>query len=332
MVVKRMLGNSDMEISPLGFGAWAAGGGGYFFGWGSQDDDDSIAAMRRAVELGVNWIDTAPAYGRGHSEEVVGALLHGLPEAERPHVFTKCGLVWDDANPGGPVERRLDPPSIRRECEASLRRLDVERIDLFQFHQPDDSTGTEVEDSWAEMLRLVDEGKVRAGGVSNFGVDLLERCKPDLVSVQSPLSLIRREIAGDVLPWAVEHGVGVLVYSPMQSGLLTDSFSPARVAGLPADDWRSRDAEFQPPLVERNVALRDALGPVAERHGTTVAAVAVAWTLAGRGVSGAIVGARTADQVSAWARAADLALTDADLDEIAAAVSTTGAGSGPDRP
>jgi len=329
----RPLGTSGLEITTVGFGAWAIGGGGWAFGWGPQDDADSLAAMGRALELGINWIDTAAVYGLGHSEAVVGRLLRELPANERPHVFTKCGLVWDERERMTEARRVLRPESIRQECEASLRRLGVERIDLYQFHWPDE-TGTPVEDSWQAMVRLVEEGKVRAAGVSNFAVPLLERCEAirHVDSLQPPFSLIRREAAEREIPWCAEHETGVIVYSPMQSGLLTDSFTAARVAALAADDWRRRSAQFQQPALGSNLALRDALKPVARRHGATVSAVAIAWTLVWPGVTGAIVGARTAAQVDGWIGAATLELTAADLDEIAAAISRTGAGTGPVRP
>jgi aryl-alcohol dehydrogenase-like predicted oxidoreductase len=329
----RRLGSNGPEISRVGFGAWAAGGGGYAFGWGPQDDADSVRAMRRAIERGVNWIDTAPVYGLGHSEEVVGRLLQEVPASERPYVFTKCGLVWDDENPTTQPIQSLRPESIRRECENSLRRLGVETIDLLQFHWPD-QTGTPVEDSWAEMLRLVEEGKVRWAGVSNFDVSMLERCEAlgHVDSLQPPFSLIRRQAAAREIPWCAENGTGVIVYSPMQSGLLTDRWTMDRVGSLAADDWRRRSPEFQLPAVERNLSLRDALRPIAERHGTNAATVAVAWTLAWPGVTGAIVGARTPEQVDGWVAAANLTLTDADLDEIGRAIGETGAGAGPARP
>jgi aryl-alcohol dehydrogenase-like predicted oxidoreductase len=289
--------------------------------------------MRRALELGVNWIDTAPIYGHGHSEEVVGRLMRALPARERPLVFTKCGIVWDERNPGAEARWVLEPKSIRREAEASLRRLGVERFDLYQFHRPD-QTGTPVEDSWATMLRLVEEGKVRAAGVSNFDVGLLARCEAirHVDSSQPPFSLIRRDVATREIPWCAEHATGVIVYSPMQSGLLTDSFRAARVAALPAADWRRRSPEFQEPNLGKNLALRDALAPIARRHGTTVSAVAVAWTLAWPGVSGAIVGARRPGQVDGWIGGAALALSGSDLDAIAAALARTGAGTGPAHP
>jgi len=229
--------------------------------------------------------------------------------------------------------RVLEPESISRECEASLKRLGVERIDLYQFHWPDQS-GVPIEDSWAAMARLVEEGKVRAAGVSNFGLDLLERCEAvrHVDSLQPPFSLVRRDAAQREIPWCVAHGAGVVCYSPMQSGILTDRFDAARIARLPPDDWRRRAPEFQAPNLDRNLALRDALRPVARRHGVSVSAVAIAWTLAWTGVTGAIVGARSAEQVDGWIGAASLDLSRADLDEIAAALTRSGAGSGPLRP
>ncbi len=329
----RRLGQSDLHLSTVGFGAWAAGGGGWAFGWGPQNDADSIASIRRALEHGINWIDTAAVYGLGHSEEVVRLALEGMPAASRPYIFTKCGLVWDEAHPGAPPRQVLEPESIRRECEASLRRLGVERIDLYQFHWPDQS-GTAVEDSWETMTRLVDEGKVHAVGVSNFDVALLERCEAvrHVDSLQPPLSLIRRQAAESEIPWCAAHGTGIIGYSPMQSGLLTERFSVNRIESLSEDDWRRRSPDFRPPKLSRNLALRDALRPIAQQHGTTVSAVAIAWTLAWPGVTGAIVGARSPDQVDGWIGAATLELTLADLDQIAKAVGQTAAGSGPALP
>jgi aryl-alcohol dehydrogenase-like predicted oxidoreductase len=326
----RPLGTSGLSITTVGFGAWAIGGGDWSYGWGPQDDDDSIAAMRHAVEGGINWIDTAAVYGLGHSEEVVGRLLRALPPDGRPLVFTKCGMVWDQRDRSAEPRRILTPGSIRAECEASLRRLGVERIDLYQFHWPD-TIGTPVEDSWRVMVELVEAGKVRAIGVSNFSVDLLERCERirHVDSCQPPFSLIRRDAGADVIPWCAAHRTGVIGYSPMQSGILTDRFSAERVASLAADDWRRRSAEFQTPRLERNIALRDALRPIAARHRTSVSSVAIAWTLAWPGVTGAIVGARSPEQVDGWIDAAALRLTDEDLDEIAGALERTGAGRGP---
>jgi aryl-alcohol dehydrogenase-like predicted oxidoreductase len=321
----RPLGTSGLEITTVGFGSWAAGGGGWAFGWGPQDDDASVAAMRHAIERGVNWIDTAAVYGLGHSEEVVGRLLRELPAADRPLVFTKCGLAWDERDRHAKPARVLKPESIRAECEASLRRLGVDRIDLYQFHWPDE-TGTPVEESWGAMMRLVDEGKVRAIGVSNFTVELLARCEAlrHVDSLQPPFSLIRRGVGEREVPWCAAHGTGVIVYSPMQSGILTDRFSAERVAALAADDWRRNSPEFQQPKLGRNLALRDALRPIAERHGATVSDVAIAWTLAWPGVSGAIVGARSPEQVDGWLGAATLSLTARDLAEIAAATDKIG--------
>ena len=329
-IPKRRLGRSGLEITVVGFGSWAIGGGGWSFGWGAQDDAASLAAMRHAVERGVNWIDTAAVYGLGHSEELVGRLLRSLPPAGRPLVFTKCGLVWDDADRMAPAHRNLRPESIRRECEASLRRLGVERIDLYQFHWPDE-TGTAVEDSWEAMTRLVEEGKIRAIGVSNFDVGLLERCerRRHVDSLQPPFSLIRRGAAASEIPWSLEHATGVIAYSPMQSGLLTDRFDARRIQAMAADDWRRRSADFQPPNLQRNLALRDALLPIAARHDTTTGAVAVAWVLSWPGLTGAIVGARSPEQVDGWIAAARLKLKDKDLEEISDAIEGTGAGSGP---
>jgi aryl-alcohol dehydrogenase-like predicted oxidoreductase len=329
----RALGTSGLAITSVGFGAWAAGGGDWAYSWGPQDDDESIAAMRHAVERGVNWIDTAAVYGLGHSEEVVGRLLKMLPAAERPMIFTKCGLVWNEGDRTEEPRRMLAADSIRRECEASLRRLGVERIDLYQFHWPDES-GVAVEESWSAMTRLVEEGKVRFAGVSNFPVALLDRCEGlrHVDSLQPPFSMIRREAGGREIPWCAAHGTGVIVYSPMQSGLLTDGFTRQRLNTMAAEDWRRRSAHFREPNVTANLALRDRLRPIAERHGTTVSSVAVAWTLAWPGVTGAIVGARSPQQVDGWIGAGNLELTADDLAEIARAIEETGAGTGPSHP
>jgi aryl-alcohol dehydrogenase-like predicted oxidoreductase len=329
----RQLGCCGIEITRVGLGAWAMGGGGWLFGWGPQDDEASIAAIRHAVGLGINWIDTAAIYGLGHSEEVVGRALADIPARDRPTIFTKCGLIGDRNRPFEMAQRILRPALIRRECEDSLRRLGVERIDLYQFHWPDE-VGTAVEDSWGEMARLIDAGKVRAGGVSNFNVDLLERCERirHVDSLQPPFSMIRRAAAADVIPWCAAHATGVIVYSPMQAGLLTDGFTADRVAAMPKDDWRRSAEEFKEPGLSRNLALRDALRPIAARRGLSVAALAVAWTLTWPGVTGAIVGGRSPRQVDDWAHAGELALSSQELDDIAAAVRRTGAGSGPLRP
>jgi aryl-alcohol dehydrogenase-like predicted oxidoreductase len=324
------LGRSGLQITRIGFGSWAVGGGGWAFGWGPQDDAASVATMRRALDLGVNWIDTAAVYGLGHSEEVVGRLLRDIPQAQRPYIFTKCGLVWNDADRMREPRRILTPDSIRRECEASLRRLGLERIDLYQFHWPDD-IGTPVEDSWDAMVKLVEEGKVRAIGVSNFDVRLLARCEAirHVDSLQPPFSLINRTAAEEDIPWCDGHDAGVICYSPMQSGLLTDSFSANRLASIAADDWRRRAPEFQEPQLRRNLQLRDALRPIAERHATSVSSIAIAWVLTWPGVTGAIVGARAPQQVDGWIDAASVRLTPRDLEDIATALHRTGAGEGP---
>ena len=329
---RRFLGKSGIEITTVGFGSWAVGGGGWSFGWGPQDDEASIAAIRHAVSLGVNWIDTAAIYGLGHSEEVVGRAIGGIPAGSRPFIFTKCGLIADRAKPYEAPQRNLRPESIRRECEDSLRRLGVERIDLYQFHWPDD-IGTPVEDSWGEMSKLAQEGKIRAAGVSNFNVALLERCERirHVDSLQPPFSLIRRDAGAELIPWCAAHGTGVIVYSPMQSGLLTDGFEAGRMAKMAGDDWRRKVAEFQEPNLSRNLALRDALRPIAKRHGASVAATAVSWTLHWPGVTAAIVGARSAEQVEGWIGAGAISLSQQDLAEIAQAVERLGAGTGPSR-
>src|SRR2546429_1366228 len=332
-LLKRPLGTSGLQIAQVGFGAWAIGGGGWSYGWGSQDDSDSVAAIKHAVASGINWVDTAAIYGLGHSEEVVGRALREFPAAERPYVFTKGGQIADRSRPFEEAQHNLRPESIRKEVEASLRRLGVDRIDLYQFHWPD-AIGTPVEESWGEMVRLIQEGKVRAGGVSNFDVGLLERAEHVRHgdSLQPPFSVIRRQAAGDGIPWSAADGTGVIVYSPMQSGILTDTFSLERVEAMAADDCRRRNPEFQEQRLGRNLALRDALRPIAARHGVSIAAVAVAWTLSWPGVSGAIVWARSSLQVDGWLAAGNLTLEKADLSEIADAVKRAQAGEGPARP
>jgi aryl-alcohol dehydrogenase-like predicted oxidoreductase len=323
------LGRTGMRLTRVGFGAWAIGGGDWAFAWGDQDDTASIAAIRHAVESGINWIDTAAVYGLGHSEEVVAAALADLPEADRPYVFTKGGLVWDPAARTAAPRRVGAPASIRAEVEASLRRLRVERIDLYQMHWPA-GDGTPVEEYWQVFTDLKREGKIRAAGLSNHDVGQLEAAEKagPVDAIQPPFNLIHRDTADDLLPWAREHQAGVIVYSPMASGLLTGAFTVDRAAGLPRGDWRASDPDFTEPALSANLALADALRPVAERHGVTPAAVAVAWTLAFPGVTGAIVGARSPRQVDGWLPAASLRLEDGDRSDIAAAVRATGAGSG----
>jgi aryl-alcohol dehydrogenase-like predicted oxidoreductase len=332
-LLKRPLGTSGLQITQVGFGAWAIGGGGWAYGWGSQDDADSIAAIKHAVARGINWVDTAAIYGLGHSEEVVGRALREIPAGERPYVFTKGGMIPDPARPFEEPQHTLRPESIRKEVVASLRRLGVERIDLYQFHWPD-AVGTPVEESWGEMSRLIQEGKVRAGGVSNFTVGMLKQAERvrHVDSLQPPFSLINRQAGADVIPWCAAHGTGVIVYSPMQSGILTDAFSRERVERMANEDWRRRNIQFQEPLLSRNLELRDALRPIAKRRGVSIAATAVAWTLSWPGVSGAIVGARSPDQVDGWIAAGNLTFEPRDLAEIAGALERTKAGSGPTLP
>ncbi|HEX4767518.1 MAG TPA: aldo/keto reductase [Lichenihabitans sp.] len=327
------LGRTGMQVSRVGFGAWALGGGDWAVGWGQQDDASSIAAIRHAVSRGVNWIDTAAVYGLGRSERVVGAALRSIPLRERPLVFTKCGLVWDDARPQAAPRQVANPRSIRREVEASLRRLGVEHIDLYQVHWPSQD-GTPLEEYWQAMLDLKREGKVRAVGLSNHDAGQLARAEVlgHVDTLQPPFSAISRGAASAELPWCKAHGTGVIVYSPMQSGLLSGAFSRERAQRLPADDWRSRSADFTGAGLDRNLALAEGIGRVAQRHGVSTAAAAIAWTLAWPGVTAAIVGARNPAQVDGWLHAPDVALSDADLDDIAQTIGRTGAGSGPVRP
>jgi len=328
----RPLGKTGMDITRVGFGAWATGGGGWAFSWGPQDDEESIAAIRHAVEAGVNWVDTAAVYGLGHSEEVVARALRGIPAADRPFIFTKCGLRWDPADPYKPARRVGAPASLREEVEASLRRLEVEVIDLYQMHWPAED-GTPLEAYWSTLLELKDEGKVRAAGLCNHSAAQLEVAERTghVDSLQPPFSAIRRTAAPDIA-WCAAHSTGVIVYSPMQAGLLTGSFSAERAANLHPDDWRRHNPEFQGERLSRNLALADALRPIAAARGTTVAAVAVAWALAWPGVTGAIVGARSAAQVDGWLPAATIELSPAEIDQVTAAITATGAGEGPVAP
>jgi aryl-alcohol dehydrogenase-like predicted oxidoreductase len=324
----RALGDTDMRITRVGFGAWAIGGPEWAAGWGSQSDADSVAVVRHAVERGINWIDTAPIYGLGHSENIVRRALQGISVERRPLIFTKCGLAWDEADRKALPGRVGAPQTLRREVEDSLRRLGVDRIDLYQMHMPPED-GTPLEDYWQTLLDLKREGKVRAIGLSNHsGVQLAAAERVGHVdTLQNPLSLINREPAA-LLPRCEANRTGVLVYSPMQSGLLSGRFTPERAAALSSDDWRSRSPEFSGRRLVRNLSLVDALRPIAERLGSTVGAVAIAWTLAWPGVTGAIVGARRPQQIEGWIGAATLELDTADLRDIAAALQRTGAGRG----
>jgi len=327
----RPLGRTGMSITRAGFGAWAIGGAGWSFGWGAQDDAASVAAIRHALDRGINWIDTAAVYGLGHSEEVVRRALAEIPADRRPYVFTKCGLVWDPAKPTAMPKRAGSAASLQREVDDSLRRLGVERIDLYQMHWP--AEDAPVETYWQTLLDLKREGKVRAVGLSNHSVAQLQKAEAlgHVDTLQPPFSAIHRDAAPE-LAWCAAHETGVIVYSPMQSGLLTGAFDERRAKALPADDWRSRSADFTGDGLQRNLKVAAALKPIAERHNTTVAAVAVAWTLAWPGVTAAIVGARSPTQVDGWADALTLELTAADVAEIGGAIESAGAGRGPARP
>ena len=304
------LGNSDLFITPIGFGAWAIGGSGCEFGWGEQDDQASIAAIHRALALGVNWIDTAAVYGMGHSEEVVASALKTWA-GPQPYVFTKCGLRWDEQ---GYVHRSLQAKSIRGECEDSLRRLKVDAIDLYQIHWPTE----DLEEGWSAMAQLQEEGKVRWIGVSNFDAAEMRRAEAiaPITSLQPPYSLVRREVEQAVLPYCRSNGLGTIVYSPMASGLLTGAMTRERAASLSNSDWRSRDLEFHEPKLSQNLALVERLREVGERYGRPPGQVAIAWALQNPAVTGAIVGARSARQVEGIVGAANLSLTDGEIAEI----------------
>jgi aryl-alcohol dehydrogenase-like predicted oxidoreductase len=308
------LGNTGLEITRVGFGAWAIGGGGWEFGWGPQEDDESIAAIHRSLELGLNWIDTAAGYGFGHSEEVVGRALQGLDE--RPYVFTKASLV---PGPDGRVLNNLKRDSILREAEASLKRLNVEAIDLYQIHWP--IPKVDIEEGWSAFAELKEQGLVRHIGVSNFDVDQLKRIQSiaPVETLQPPYSLITREVEDEILPYTDREGVGVIAYSPMGSGLLTGAMTRERIDGLPENDWRKHDERFQEPQLSRHLAVVERLKIVAARRDTTPGAVAIAWTLNHPAVDGAIVGFRRPTQVDDLIDAAGLELSDADIAEIQSA-------------
>jgi len=308
----RQLGRSDLRITRLGVGAWAMGGGDWKFGWGHQDDADSVAAIHRALDLGINWIDTAAVYGLGHSEEVVARAIRG--RSPRPYIFTKCGRVFIDGQP----TTILTEASLRKELEASLKRLGVDVIDLYQVHWPNE---TQVEEGWRTLAKFQAEGKVRHLGVSNFNVAQLEQAEAiaSVTSLQPPYSLMVRGVEAEVLPWCLRHNVGVINYAPMASGLLSGRMTRERFAALPAEDWRRNGVNFQEPNFSRGLALVEALKPIAAKHGTTPGVVAIAWTLANPAVTAAIVGVRNAAQMDELLPAASLKLTADDMATIAAA-------------
>ena len=316
----RKLGNSDLTITPVGFGAWAIGGSGWEFGWGPQDDKDSAAAIHKALEMGVNWIDTAAVYGTGHSEEVVALSLKEWRGA-RPYVFTKCALTWDTNRK---VKQNHAVASIRRECEYSLRRLQVETIDLYQMHWPPSDNGHSLEEAWQTLAALKKEGKVRWIGVSNFDVAQIHRAETiaPVTSLQPPYSLIRRKIEDEILRYCQKGGIGVISYAPMASGLLTGAMTRERAAALPPDDFRSHNPEFREPRLSKNVELVERLRQVGARHGRGPGEVAIAWVLRHPAITGAIVGARNAKQVEGIMRAGELKLNADEIAEIQGAAVT----------
>jgi aryl-alcohol dehydrogenase-like predicted oxidoreductase len=319
----RKLGNSDLHITRVGYGAWAIGGSGWQFAWGSQNDNESIAAIHRALELGVNWIDTAAVYGLGHSEEVVGRALKSW-RGSRPYVFTKCGLRGDAK---GEVQKVLTADSIRGEVEDSLRLLSVDVIDLYQIHWPPDPDSPELEEGWSTLADLKREGKVRWIGVSNFDVQQLRRAQnvAPVTSLQPRYSLVHREIEDEILPYCLREGIGVIVYSPMASGLLTGAMTRERAARLPGDDWRKGHPDFTEPNLTHNLALVERTRAIANRDNRSVGEVAIAWTLGHPAVTGAIVGARNAQQAEGVMRAGEFHLTDKEVTEIETFVAETAA-------
>jgi len=317
----KKLGNSDLSITPVGFGSWAIGGAGWQFGWGEQNDRDSVAAIHRALESGVNWIDTAAVYGLGHSEEMVAHALASW-SGPRPLVFTKCGLRWNEQGETYPV---LTAASIRQECEDSLRRLKVDALDLYQIHWPvrDDK---ELEEGWSTMAQLQREGKARWIGVSNFSVEQMQLAQAiaPITSLQPPYSLVHSAVEPEILPFCEQEGIGVIVYSPMASGLLTGAMTRERIARLPADDWRKSSPDFNEPNLSDNLALVERLRTVGKRHDCSPGAVAIAWTLRHPAVTAAIVGARHPEQVADAVAAAAVHLTLPDLSDIGAGAEPVG--------
>jgi aryl-alcohol dehydrogenase-like predicted oxidoreductase len=310
----RKLGDSNLEITPIGLGAWAMGGGGWDFGWGPQEDRDSVSAIHEGLDRGMNWIDTAAAYGLGHSEEVVARALEG--RTHRPYVFTKCSLVWNGSREIG---HSLKAASIRHECEQSLRRLKLDTIDLYQIHWPDPEE--DIEEAWTELARLKEEGKLRYIGVSNFDVEQMQRALriAPITSLQPPYSLLARQAEGDILPFALRQNIGVIVYSPMYSGLLSGKMTRERIARFPLDDWRRHNRNFQEPMLSHNLRLVELLREIGLRHGISAGETAIAWTLDNPAVTGAIVGVRSAQQVAGIIGAAQVRLSAGELEEIAQA-------------
>lgn len=311
---KVKLGSSDLEITPVGLGTWAIGGGDNPFGWGPQDDTESIDTIQRAIDLGITWIDTAAGYGHGHSEEVVGQAVAG--RRDEVLIATKCGILWKED--GSDIYVHLKADSIRREVEDSLRRLKVDVIDLYQIHWPGD--GSDIEEGWGTIADLVAEGKVRFGGVSNFNVEQIRQIQPimPITSLQPPYSMLERGVEAEILPFCGAENIGVIVYSPMQAGMLTGKFTKQRAETLPDDDWRKNSPHFQEPGLTANLELVEELKKIAEQAGRTVSQLAVAWTLGRQEVTGAIVGARRPDQIEETVQAADWKLSEGELAEIEA--------------
>jgi len=316
---KRRLGRTDLHISRIGLGAWAFGGGDWAFGWGDQEDADSVATIRRAVERGVSWIDTAPVYGHGHAEVVVGRALRDMAPSERPLVFTKCGLAWSDR---GKIRHNLTRDSIRRELTATLRRLGVESVDLYQIHwpaYPPDSAAPDIEEGWETLSRLKEEGQVRHIGVSNFDVGQLDRIRSiaDVASLQPPYSLLRRDVENEILPYCREHDIGVVVYSPLASGLLSGKMTRERVASLPANDWRkTKSLDFKEPLLSEHLELVERMRSLGARKGLTPAEIAISWVLRHPAVTAAIVGARRPGQLEETVGAVRISLHDDDVEDL----------------
>jgi aryl-alcohol dehydrogenase-like predicted oxidoreductase len=310
---KRTFGKTGLEITPIGFGSWAIGGSGWRAAWGPQDDDEAVGAIRRAVELGINWIDTAAVYGLGHSEELVARALKGV--SERPYVFTKCSLVWDES---GEVHNVLKKDSVKRECEESLRRLQTDVIDLYQIHWPNPEE--DIEEGWEALAELKEEGKVRHIGVSNFDVSQMERTQKiaPVETLQPPYNMLNRGIEEEILPYCAEQDIGVIVYSPMRSGLLTGKMTRERVRSLPSDDWRRNSSDFQEPRLSKNLELVKLLEKIGREHGSSPGEVAIAWTLRHPAVTAAIVGGRRPDQVDGIIGAAGFRLGEDELDRIEA--------------
>jgi aryl-alcohol dehydrogenase-like predicted oxidoreductase len=315
----RTLGQTDLRITPIGIGAWAIGGGRWEFAWGHQDDAESVAAIHAGLDLGINWIDTAAVYGLGHSETVVGRAIEGL--ANRPYVFTKCSLVWDES---GNISHNLQATSIRREAESSLKRLKIDTIDLYQIHWPawkgnaEAASPGSIEEAVGELAKLKAEGKVRHIGVSNFDGRQMLRAMDvaPIASLQPQYSLVATDVESSILPFALQHRIGIIVYSPMASGLLTGAMTRARIAALPEDDWRKHSANFQEPLLSRNLRLVERLRAIGRRYNATPGEIAIAWTLRNPAVTAAIVGVRSAQQASGIAGAADVQLSADDMLDI----------------